>query len=74
MLIDKELFDTVEEQLVQNGKLTDFESEYGKIKGRMMITRTSIPDGVNVKIIPHKTPQAFEAFFDFYDSTVGLAL
>lgn len=74
MLIDKELFETVEEQLIQNGKLKDFESEYGKVKGRMMITRTSIPDGVNVKIIPHKIPQAFEASFDFYDSTIGLAL
>lgn len=74
MLIDKELFETVEEQLIQNGKLKDFESEYGEVKGRMMITRTSIPDGVNVKIIPHKIPQAFEASFDFYDSTIGLAL
>lgn len=74
MLIDKELFETVEEQLIQNGKLKDFESEYGKVKGRMMITRTSIPDGVNIKIIPHKIPQAFEASFDFYDSTIGLAL
>lgn len=74
MLIDKELFETVEEQLIQNGKLKDFESEYGKVKGRMMITRTSIPDGVDIKIIPHKIPQAFEASFDFYDSTIGLAL
>lgn len=74
MLIDKELFETVEEQLIQNGKLKDFESEYGKVKGRMMIMRTSIPDGVNIKIIPHKIPQAFEASFDFYDSTIGLAL
>lgn len=74
MLIDKELFDTVEEQLIQNGKLKDFESEYGKIKGRIMITRTSIPDGLNVKTIPNKTSQAFEASFDFYDSTIGLAL
>lgn len=38
MLIDKELFDTVEEQLIQNGKLKDFESEYGKIKGRSVKT------------------------------------
>ena len=40
----------------------------------MMITQASIPDEVNVKNIPNKTPQAFEASFDFYDSTVGLAI
>ncbi len=74
MLVDKESFDAVEECLVQNGKLRDFESEYGKVKGRMMITQTQIPEGIVVKVIPGKTPRAFEASFDFVDATVGMAI
>lgn len=74
MLKDKEMFAAVEKTLRQDGRLERFETKYGKVKGRMMITRTEIPEEVDVKYIPGKTPQAFEASFDFYDSTVGLAL
>lgn len=74
MLIDKAAFDSLQAVLSQNGQLKKFEAEYGKIKGRMMITRTQVPDGIDVEIIPGKTPQAFEASFDFYDSTVGMAI
>ena len=74
MLIDKEMFDKVEEFLCKKGKTVKFESEYGEIKGRMMITKADIPDGIDVRLIPGKTPQAFEASFDFYDSIVGLAI
>lgn len=74
MLIDKVMFDTLEKELIKNGRLASFETKYGKIKGRMMITRTQIPDEFDIKLIPGKMPQAFEASFDFYDTTVGLAL
>lgn len=74
MLTDIELFNTVEENLAKSGRLSEFESQSGAIKGRMMITRTTIPNGIDVKIIPGKKPQAFEASFDFYDTTVGMAI
>ena len=64
MLIDKEMFDKVEEFLCKKGKTVKFESEYGEIKGRMMITKADIPDGIDVRLIPGKTPQAFEASFE----------
>ena len=74
MLIDKEMFDRVEENLAKCGQLSEFESESGTIKGRMMITRTTIPKGLDVKKVRGKKPQAFEASFDFYDATVGVAI
>lgn len=74
MLLDKEQFSTVEENLAKSGRLSEFESQSGAIKGRMMITRTTIPNGIDVKTIPGKTPQAFEASFDFYDAAVGVAI
>lgn len=74
MLIDKEMFQTVENELINNGRMGEFESEYGEILGRIMITKTNIPDNIEVKEISNNKPQAFEASFDFYDSTVGLAL
>ena len=74
MLKDKEMFDTVETILRENGQLTEFERKYGKTKGRMMITLADIPSGIDVVQIPGKNPQAFEASFDFYDATVGLAI
>ena len=74
MLIDKEMFDTVEMILRQTGQLEEFESQYGKVKGRMMITRAQMPDGIDIKYIPDRTPQAFEASFDFYDSTLAIAI
>lgn len=74
MLIDKEMFDVVETMLIQQGKIAAFEAENGKVLGRMMITRAAVPEGIEIRTASGKTPQAFEASFDFYDSTVGLAL
>ena len=74
MLIEKDLFETVENELTANGVIRDFESENGKITGRMMITLTDIPDDIEVEYKEGKKPQAFTASFDFYDMTVGLAL
>ncbi len=68
------MFDTVEEILKSNGKFDEFEKEYGKVKGRMMITVGEIPQELGVTIEGDKKPTAFEASFDFYDSIVGLAL
>ena len=74
MLIDKEMFNAVEESLAKSGQLSEFVSQTGAIKGRMMITQANIPDEIDVNTIPGKLPQAFEASFDFYDTIVGLAI
>mgnify|MGYP006916225278 CR=1 FL=1 len=74
MLSDPERFASIEEFLRKNGSVERFENEYGKIKGRMMITMAEIPDGF--EIMPHgdEVPIAFEASFDFFDSVAGLAM
>ncbi len=74
MLADKEMFDNVEEFLRKNGTIERFEREYGEIKGRMMITKTTIPEGLSVEKRGAAIPIAFEASFDFYESTVGIAI
>ena len=74
MLADKEMFDSLEDYLIRSGKLGKFESENGKIKGRMMITLAEVPDGMDVKYVDGKTPLAFEASFDFYDVKLGIAM
>lgn len=74
MLVDQKMFDTVEAFLRENGSIERFENECGKIKGRMMITLTHIPEGIPVKERDGMTPVAFEASFDFYNSTIGLAI
>ncbi len=74
MLADKEQFKIVEDMLLANGRIERFEKEYGKIKGRMMITTADIPEGMDVTENEGEVPIAFEASFDFYDSVVGLAM
>ena len=74
MLVNRTMFDTVEAILRENGSIKRFENECGEIKGRMMITMTDIPEGIAVEERDSKAPVAFEASFDFYDSTVGLAI
>ncbi len=74
MLHNKELFDNVENELRENGKLQKLEHESGKIKGRMMIVKTEISAGIDYVFAAGKNPTAFEASFDFFDSVVGLAL
>ena len=74
MLTDKVMFDALEETLTKGGRLAKFEAQFGAIRGRMMITRTTIPDEMDVRFVPRKKPQAFEASFDFYDAAVGLAI
>ncbi len=73
MLINQELFNTVEQALLKNGTINAFENENGKITGRMMITITDIPE--DIKIDKHKKSiYAFECSFDFYDVAIGIVL
>ncbi len=74
MLKDQALFEIVEEALRKDGSIARFEEECGPVKGRMMITLTDIPEGIEITEQRDTAPTAFEASFDFYDSTVGVAL
>ena len=74
MLRDEKLFEIVENTLIENGTIAAFEKEYGKIKGRMMITLVDIPESIEVQLTGDKKPYAFEASFDFFDASIGLAL
>ena len=74
MLADKEMFDVVEQILIKNGEIANFERENGKILGRMMITQAEIPVGIEIQGKKGKQPMAFEASYDFYDANVGVAI
>ena len=74
MLADPEMFEAVESSLRENGQIERFEKEYGKIKGRMMITLGEIPEGIEAAPNGDAVPQAFEASFDFYDAVLGIAM
>ena len=73
MLSNAEQFATLEEMLKQNGTIQNFEESCGKIKGRMMITLTDIPEELHISAAG-STLHAFECSFDFYDTTLGIAL
>lgn len=74
MLIDQKMFEQLENDLTAKGIIDRFEQEQGKIRGRMMITRTDIPDELTICIDQDRRCMAFEASFDFYDVSVGIAL
>ena len=74
MLINEEQFYKVENYLRDRGSFVQFEKDCGPITGRMMITAAEIPDEIDFENKRDVPPAAFEASFDFYDSTLGLAL
>ena len=74
LLRDEKAFDIVEKTLIENGKMADFEKEYGKIKGRMMVTLVDIPENLEIQLTGDKLSYDFEASFDFYDDSVGFDL
>ena len=74
MLKDEKLMNRVEDLLRQKGYIDQFEKETGPIKGRMMITLTDIPEGIDINEHHEEPAAAFEGSFDFYDATVGIAL
>lgn len=72
MLRDPEMFDVVENILTENGTIDNFEKENGKIKGRMMITLTEIPEELGIQ--GGEGIHAFDCSFDFYEASIGLAI
>lgn len=74
MLINEEMFDKVTDFLVERRTIQEFESEKGKLKGRMMITLGELPEDLGIELDPKKKAYVFNGSFDFYDSIVGVAL
>ena len=70
MLKDSDTFSKLEKTLRNNGSLGLFEEEQGLIRRRMMITRTGIPEELRGR----DYAAAFEASFDFSDTTLSIAL
>lgn len=73
MLVDKERFMLVEEELRKQGVLARFEAENGKILGHMMITFIEIPPEIEIESFSGSVC-AFGASFDFYDRIIGIAI
>ncbi len=74
MLSNPELFKTVEDGLRSMGTIKAFEDMNGPVLGRVMITTTDIPDGVNVKRTDRENLTAFEASFDFCNVALGVVV
>lgn len=77
MLIDPSSFKRLEESLTEQGKIEKFEKESGKILGRVMITIGSIPDDIREDVLRDNEEDdliIFNCSFDFYNSTLGIAL
>ena len=77
MLIDPSSFKRLEESLIEQGKIEKFEKESGKILGRVMIAIGSIPDDIKEDVLRDNEEDdliIFNCSFDFYNSTLGIAL
>lgn len=77
MLKDAETFARLESALFADGARETFEATHGPLTGRAMITLTDIPEEIQVTVgsmedIPYL--YAFEASFDFTDTTLGIAM
>lgn len=74
MLENQAQFARLEHALTKQGIIERFEKESGKIKGRMMITLGSLPDGLDVGVQNTERIQIFRGTFDFFDASVNVAL
>ena len=77
MLIDPSSFKRLEDSLIEQGKIEKFEKESGKILGRVMVTIGSIPDDIKEDVLRDNEEDdliIFNCSFDFYNSTLGIAL
>ena len=74
MLNNPEQFKNVETALKAMGTIKAFEDENGPILGRVMITTTEIPEGMNVQRTDKENLTAFEASFDFCNVALGIVV
>ncbi|KKF45289.1 hypothetical protein AF61_04175 [Streptococcus uberis EF20/0145] len=73
MLVDREMFNLVENALREQGVIGKFEEENGEITGHMMITMMEIPSELSMDITEDNV-KAFCASFDFFDMMIGIAI
>lgn len=77
MLKRKTDFDFLEQELKENGKIKKFEEEFSKILGRVLIDFGEIPSELEDSVLNGKSKDdlfIFNCSFDFYDTTLGIAL
>lgn len=74
MLIDAELFKTVEETLRKNGTIEEYENNGKPLRGRMMITLGEVPENLAAEIKTDGEYFVFEMSADFLDYTAGIAV
>lgn len=77
MLTDPSSFKILEESLIEQGVIEEFEKESGKILGRVMIDLGNIPSDIKDDVLKDNKEDdliIFNCSFDFYDSTLGVAL
>lgn len=73
MLIEKEAFQKLEDELKKQGVLERFEKENGPILGRVMITLTEPPANLGLEAL-QSPAYAFSCSFDFYDTSIGIIM
>ena len=77
MLTDPSSFKILEESLIEQGVIEEFEKESGKILGRVMIDLGNIPSDIKDDVLKDNKEDdliIFNCSFDFYDSTLCVAL
>ncbi|MBR2790610.1 MAG: hypothetical protein IKD70_08400 [Eggerthellaceae bacterium] len=74
MLTNLKAFQEVEQMLVENGTIAAFEAENGPITGRMLIELGQVPSTLADQVDLSGDVVVFRGSFDFYNSTVGVAM
>lgn len=75
MLSNLKAFQDVERMLVEDGTIAAFEEENGPITGRMLIDEGQVPSTLADQVdLSGESVRVFRGSFDFYNSTVGIAL
>ena len=74
MLSNPEAFAQVEQMLMDNGTIAQFEADQGPITGRMMIDRGTVPSTLADSVPVDEDTVVFTGTFDFCNSAVGVAV
>lgn len=75
MLTNAEAFANIEAILTKNGTIARFEEENGPITGRMMVDLGQVPSTLASQVdTSGEAVYVFRGSFDFYNTTVGVAL
>ena len=74
MLSNPELFKVVEDIIRSKESFGEWVRENGEITGRMMIEVVDFPEEIEIHLANDRVPVAFEASFDFYSASIGIAI